>query len=54
MSLKQSHSYGIISKNNNLNNNISKKISKKNRSIIYRPSNQSVKFLFNNFEVFKF
>ena len=50
MSLKQSHSYGIISNNNNLNNNISKK----NRSIIYRPSNQSVKFLFNNFEVFKF
>ncbi len=44
MSLKESHSYGIITKNNNTNNNISKKISKKNRSIIYRHSNQSVKF----------
>ena len=41
MSLKESYSYGIITKNNNTN---SKKISKKNRSIIYRHSNQSVKF----------
>jgi len=43
MNLKQSHSYGTISKYNNYNNIISKKVSKKNRCIIYRHSNQSVK-----------